>query len=612
MPVDFEENARAMKRLASTQPNASVDPGISVVPAGPVSSEPVASLPPSPGMSVSPEQMMSVAGPVTSPPSVAPVMAGMPGGPAASSGVPFMLRAPENIGQEDISKSVRAGGPGVASPATVASPSLSAFLSDPTSDYVPTGPVLSPSQPASKPTTPVVTKPKAPTNSSKPAVQPGPSKPTLGQLKEEVLTSPTEMGKLRQLELANQADAGEQIANAQEDHRVRMDAFDLAKKQREDERLQRESQVQADIDQAQKEAAEFQVRDGNFLSRNPGAIFAVLASVFGGALSARTGQQNAGLQTLDAMINRDIQSQRDQLAQKNAKAAGLTNSLGRMRELFKDQRAAEMAEELSIRQSVNNKIENIIQSSKNQQLRDQGAMALKEGRTKEAQLRVEVAQREANARAAQAAEERKTQLEFIKMARAHAYKMAEEGPAKFDKEQEKLKQTYVPGYGFAARPEDASAIKRALAVKNLVAKHVPGIIEAYKNLGPTGRILDINGEQSAIEQKLNILVGQIKNEVSKAGTSMTESEKPLNGITVDDVKDWFDVRGRVTGKLATFQQLVEDNVNSQLQSASIERGHVVNNVPNPFTGEPMPYYVKEGSVLQDIPRIPELGRKETP
>lgn len=436
-----------------------------------------------------------------------------------------------------------------------------------------------------------------------------PAASNLKKLKEEIATAPTELAKLQQLQLNNQADAGKEMADAQEEARIRTDAFQLAKKQREDERIQQEAQVNADIDKAQKEAADFQVHDGGFLSRNPGAILMAIGAVFGGALSARTGQPNTALQSLDATINRDIQAQKDQLAQKKDRASGLVNSLGRMRELFKDQRAADMAEELSIRRSLNDKLENIVQTSKNQQMRDQGAIVLREGRAKEAQIRMELAQREANARAAQAAEERKHQLEFTKMAIEHRNKMEELAGPRFEKQQQQLKETYVPGYGFAATSDQAAKLKAAVGVKDMVGSQLPAIIKEFKDLGATGRMFDIGGRRAALEQRIGGLMAAVKNEIVKTGTSMTEGEARLIGLTQDDVSDWFDLRGIKENKLKTFQSMVDDNVNSQLKSASIEKGNVAT-IADPMTGQPIPYYMKEGTVMTDVPTAKSVGTKE--
>jgi hypothetical protein len=379
------------------------------------------------------------------------------------------------------------------------------------------------------------------------------------------------------------------------------------RQKREDERLKILTNAQEKISVAEQDAKNFDIQDGGFVKRNPGAILAMIGAVFGGALAGRTGQPNTAMQSLDAMINRDIQAQKDKYNQKRTSVADAATSYGRLREHFGDERTADLMAETNIRRNLNDELANMIAKSKNDQFRETAAIMLQDGRKKELSLldqltgrEVAKAQAQASAVRAASAEESKRAFELMKMGISHKYNMEEKGIEAGDKQQSSLQQRWVPSVqGFAASPEEAKGLKDATEVRQLINTEVPSIIERFKKLGAMGRALDWNGERSKLVQDLGQLVSAVKNKITQAGSSLTQTEKDLIGISEQDVNAIFDVRDQVPAKLQNFMRGVSQVVDTRINNAGIQKG-TQSYRENAVTGRLEPYYELSGSTVTAV------------
>lgn len=406
--------------------------------------------------------------------------------------------------------------------------------------------------------------------------------------------------------LANSA-AEDEVLAKQDKYNAEATLREDKRQELENQRLARLGEAQAKISAAEQDAKNFEIQDGGFVKRNPGALLAVIGAVFGGALAGRTGQPNTALQSLDAMINRDIQAQKDRYNQKRSSVADAATSYGRLREYFGDERAADLMSEVNIRRNLNDELANMAAKSKNDQFRQTAAIMLQEGRKKELSLLDqltgrEIAKMEAQAAAARQARavEAQRSFELVKKGIEHKYDMEKLGVETGGKQQASLQQRWVPGaQGFAANPEEAKGLKDAIEVRQLVNIEVPKIIERFKKLGAMGRGLNWNGERSQLVQDLGQLVSAVKNKITQAGGTLTDTEKQLIGINENDVDAIIDARDQVPNKLQNFMRGISEVVDNRINNAGLQKG-TQSYRQNPITNQVETYYELSGSTVNAV------------
>lgn len=146
----------------------------------------------------------------------------------------------------------------------------------------------------------------------------------------------------------NNAEQSDYMAHAAEDAERRAAEAGLREQNRRDTIEGQNRELQKAI----SEAKNAKVTHEGFLERNPGAILMGIGAAIGGALSARTGQPNESMKSLDNTIETDLQLQRDAANRKQANVGNQQNIISLMRAKFGDERQADLAAEVAQRNIV--------------------------------------------------------------------------------------------------------------------------------------------------------------------------------------------------------------------------------------------------------------------
>ena len=144
--------------------------------------------------------------------------------------------------------------------------------------------------------------------------------------------------------------------------------------ERKHEESVRQAHVQeqmAKLDSATDDAKKAELDGSSYLSRNPiSGILGALSAIVGGAYAGLTGRENEGLKGLNAAITRDIDIQKYNLDKKQQNVRNQTSLLGQMREQFGDQRDAEKATEIALRQASADKLVGMAEGVKNVKMKN--------------------------------------------------------------------------------------------------------------------------------------------------------------------------------------------------------------------------------------------------
>jgi hypothetical protein len=142
--------------------------------------------------------------------------------------------------------------------------------------------------------------------------------------------------------------------------------FESAEAQRQARLHEQETQVKAAEDDYKK--AEIDKR--SYLERNPAsAIAGAIGAAIGGALLARMGQDPSGaLRPLENAIERDLSIQKYEIDKKGKNVDAANNIMARMRQIYGDDRAAEIRSRMMLRELAADRIAGIRESNKGQEL----------------------------------------------------------------------------------------------------------------------------------------------------------------------------------------------------------------------------------------------------
>ncbi len=192
------------------------------------------------------------------------------------------------------------------------------------------------------------------------------------------------------------------------------------------------------------------------------AAIAIALGAAGRALNPKLGQ-NSALEFINKQIDRDIDMQKDQIAQKGTTANMRSNLLSQMRAKFEDTRQAENATRQVMLQNVELKMKSAIAGTKGEEAKARGAAAL--GKLEEEKQRVilenqKIMKDKVNATMVDEATQ-KGQLDNILF------------------ENPEMRKTYVPGVkGFAV----SEAIARDLTEGQTAYENIRGMLQELKSL----------------------------------------------------------------------------------------------------------------------------------
>ena len=109
----------------------------------------------------------------------------------------------------------------------------------------------------------------------------------------------------------------------------------------------------------------------SYLERNPfSGIALAIGAAIGGALSARTGGPNQGLQTLERAIDRDIELQKYNIEKKRGDLAAVDNLLARNMRVFGDMQTAHAMTRLQMKEAAMVRIKGIEETTNSQVLKE--------------------------------------------------------------------------------------------------------------------------------------------------------------------------------------------------------------------------------------------------
>lgn len=379
--------------------------------------------------------------------------------------------------------------------------------------------------------------------------------------------------------------------------------MEAERKNREAERNRRLAGAAVKIDEAAAEAQAFEVHDGGLLKRNPGLVLMSIGAIFGAALSARTGQPNDASQAIENVIARDIQAQKDRYAQLRQSATDATNAYGRLKESLGDERTADLVAEANSRKMYADELENMANKSNNEEFRRSGLMFAKEQRLKAIDLKRQALGQRVSAMDAAAAAEAADRKKMLMMQIQHQYDLEKErvkadvalrGEARkeFLDEQKGLEKRWVPGFnGFAATEQDAEKFRLVSTAEYNISK-VLDDIDAYTN----SKLIDplaISKARTALRQKINDAFGDWKDAYTKAGGSLTDTEKETIPINSDVIMSLLTRDGTSKQLTANVRQIMSRKAQAIRTRGALTPG-AVQEVVDPLTNQKRIVYARAG------------------
>lgn len=229
-----------------------------------------------------------------------------------------------------------------------------------------------------------------------------------------------------------------------------------------------------------------------------GALGASLPSQYGG-----TGGQNAALQIIDKAIDRDIQAQRDDIANKRTGVGIQMNLLSQMRAQFSDERQAEAAARVVMLETYKMKLEETAARSQNKKLEANAQMLIAQADQREVEILNGIQDRAAAA--AVAGEEK------LFGARAR------QAQARYQNEVARLKQTM----------QQTGGPPPGLTVIGPTTKKFTE--QAVEKLGMYNNVKELVREAKALRKDYGAKVtpGKIKTEMESLGATLMMAAKDL-------------------------------------------------------------------------------------
>jgi hypothetical protein len=356
---------------------------------------------------------------------------------------------------------------------------------------------------------------------------------------EEYINEPRRMGQLQKDIIEAQAErqraVAQQAAQDAKDQMARQAGYASAEADR-----QRQAQVAlAKINQVEQDAANMPLNDKGFLSRNPGAIMAAVGSIFGGMLAARTGGKNEALESLNNMIAKDAQDQKDAYNQQRNKASAMRSTYGQMLQQFGDERSATSATELANQTAVNARLKAMVMSSDSEDLRDRGKIALQLGEGNSNRLRADLLARQ-------------QMLSMMQPGTGTRTGVGKKGKQDLDKTDEK----FVPGFGGYARTKEAATkLNETLSSFDTLDSTLNEVEKYWKDTNALDRFIDPK-QKEAMRAKLNLATSEIKNNLVKAGAALSPSEEAMLPIRPGEGDDFFNITGSKEARIQATREFL--------------------------------------------------------
>lgn len=145
--------------------------------------------------------------------------------------------------------------------------------------------------------------------------------------------------------------------------------------QRVAEEEARVQEQRSKVDAIGEEVRKAELDKRSYLERNPfSGIALAIGAALGGALSARTGGPNQGIQTLERAIDRDLETQKYNIAKKKGDLDSANNLLSQNMKILGDQRLAYLATKQQLMDAATARIDTIASSTKSGVLKENAAL----------------------------------------------------------------------------------------------------------------------------------------------------------------------------------------------------------------------------------------------
>lgn len=338
-----------------------------------------------------------------------------------------------------------------------------------------------------------------------------------------------------------QEQAGIQLAREQE--AIRKDQEEAA--QIANEALAKSTAaIQAENDRIRQQLENQQINPTRLFAEAsvPAKLSAGLGLILGGLGSGLTGGSNQAMDTLNRMIDRDIDAQKSNLGKVQSLYAMNLQKLG-------DERAAYAATKAQQIEYVNNQL---AQAAARAQVPQVQAAAL------QAQAQIKGYQQQLNA-----------QIANRQVGRQMSEYVRKTGDPRFveyipdEKERQSVRERLVPGYGVATTPDRAKKLMETASTNETTNRMINDLIAIDKR-----RFESFSPEQRAQAQTIqNALIGQLRELIVGPG-AMSESDREILQNLIANPTELFSVTSKV--RLQKLQQIVNRAFDSELKMSGIQ------------------------------------------
>jgi len=281
-----------------------------------------------------------------------------------------------------------------------------------------------------------------------------------------------------------------------------------------------------------------------------GKVSSVVGLILGGIGQGLAGGPNQALETLNKLVDRDIQAQRDNLGKKQSLFAANMQRLG-------DERAAWAATKAQIASLAQAKIE---QAAARASIPTVKAAAL------EANAQIKAYQAKLNQEAAK--------LQTVRMITNHVEQTGDAAALSLlpADQQDAIRQRLVPGYGAATTKERAQKLQESVATTDIVNRSMNQLQAFGKK-----RYSDFSPEDRARATQIQqTLIGDLRLAIAGPGPLTKEEREWMEGIIANPT-DVFELNSRA--RLEEIQRNVNYRLGAELKASGLKPKAQINFTP---------------------------------
>lgn len=301
--------------------------------------------------------------------------------------------------------------------------------------------------------------------------------------------------------------------------------------------------MMGEADELRKEIKQAEVDKRSYLERNPfSGIALAIGAAIGGALSARTGGPNQGLQTLERAIDRDIDLQKYAIDKKRGDLGAVDNLLARNMKIFGDAQQARAATRFQMKEATLTRIQQIGESTNSAVMKENAnlvsATLAKQVNNEDMQLRAMNEQRamalaSSQHGAAQSPEGQMYQLDMEKWALPMELSDSGDGKTKIG--------VFLP------KGADSEKVREKIVVAKKLDVDLARVEQLSEKLKGTWN----PAQKAAIAAEIQGALADLTQErvASKGGGAAAQYEVTGIANSLGNPADWFDVTGGKTAAL---------------------------------------------------------------